>query len=76
MESTGHYSSILFHFFHNSNFEVCIVNPIQTNSIKNIKVRKVKNDKVDAYRIAILYKLGEIKPTKPPSAKYPLPSIH
>lgn len=66
MESTGHYSSILFHFFHNSNFEVCIVNPIQTNSIKNIKVRKVKNDKVDAYRIAILYKLGEIKPTKPP----------
>lgn len=65
MESTGHYSSILFNFFHKANFKVCMVNPIQTNSIKNTKVRKVKNDKIDAYRIAILYRLGELTPFKP-----------
>jgi hypothetical protein len=35
-----------------------MVNPIQSNSIKNIKVRKVKNDKVDAYRIALLFLPG------------------
>lgn len=66
MESTGHYSSILFNFFHKSNFEVYMVNPLQTNSIKNLQVRKVKNDKIDAYRIAILFKLGEFKPYNPP----------
>lgn len=66
MESTGHYSSILFNFFHRSNFEVYMVNPLQTNSIKNLQVRKVKNDKIDAYRIAMLFKLGELRPYLPP----------
>lgn len=65
MESTGHYSSILFNFFHKTNFKVCMVNPIQTNSIKNTKVRKVKNDKIDAFRIAVLYRLGELTPFQP-----------
>lgn len=63
MESTGHYSKIPFHFFSQENFIVHMVNPIQSHSIKNISVRKVKNDKVDAERIAILYRLGEIKPS-------------
>ncbi|MGD9581948.1 MAG: transposase, partial [Vampirovibrionia bacterium] len=63
MESTGHYSKIPFHFFSQENFTVHMVNPIQSHSIKNISVRKVKNDKVDAERIAILYRLGEIKPS-------------
>jgi len=66
MESTGHYSRIPFYFFHQSCFKVCLVNPIQTNSIKNFSVRKVKTDKVDAYKIAVLYKLGELKPVNPP----------
>jgi transposase len=66
MESTGHYSSILFNFFHRSNFEVYLINPLQTNSIKNLQVRKVKNDKIDAYRIAMLFKLGELRPYLPP----------
>ncbi|OEF97219.1 IS110 family transposase [Desulfuribacillus alkaliarsenatis] len=63
MESTGHYSKIPFHFFSQENFIVHMVNPIQTHSIKNLSVRKVKNDKLDAERIAILYRLGEIKPS-------------
>ena len=61
MESTGHYSKIPFHFFSQENFSVYMVNPIQSHSIKNISVRKVKNDKVDAERIALLYRLGEVK---------------
>jgi transposase len=66
MEATGFYSRLLFHFFHQSNLDVWMVNPIQSNSIKNIKVRKVKNDKVDAYRIALLFLLGEAVPVRPP----------
>jgi len=66
MEATGHYHRLLFHFLKNSGYEVIVVNPIQTDSIKNISVRKVKNDKVDAYRIAILYRLRELKPTNTP----------
>lgn len=63
MESTGHYSKIPFHFFSQNDFTVRMFNPIQTHSIKNLSVRKVKNDKLDAERIAILYRLGEIKPS-------------
>lgn len=63
MESTGHYSKIPFHFFSQNDFTVRMVNPIQTHSIKNLSVRKVKNDKLDAERIAILYRLGEIRPS-------------
>ncbi len=63
MESTSHYSKIPFHFFSQKNFIVHMVNPIQSHSIKNISVRKVKNDKLDAERIAILYRLGEVKPS-------------
>jgi len=66
MEATGVYSRLLFHFFHQSNLDVWMVNPIQSNSIKNIKVRKVKNDKVDAYRIALLFLLGKAVPVRPP----------
>ena len=40
MEATGFYSRLLFHFFHQSNLEVWMVNPIQSNSIKNIRLEK------------------------------------
>ena len=66
MEATGHYHRLLFHFLKNAGYEVVVVNPIQTDSIKNIGVRKVKNDKVDAYRIALLYRLKELHATNMP----------
>jgi len=40
--------------------------PIQTDSIKNIGIRKVKNDKVDARKIALLYRFQELKTTNIP----------
>lgn len=66
MESTGHYHKILFHSLFKHGFEVSIINPIQTDSIKNIGIRKVKNDKVDAKRIALLYRFQELKATNIP----------
>lgn len=66
MESTGHYFKLLFQFLNNNGYEVVVANPIQTNSIKNVGIRKVKNDKVDAKKIALLYRLGEIKSSNLP----------
>lgn len=67
MESTGHYHKILFHSLYNAGFEVSITNPIQTDSIKNIGIRKVKSDKVDARKIALLYRFQELRVTNIPN---------
>ena len=67
MESTGHYHKILFHSLIEFGFEVSIINPIQTDCIKNIGIRKVKNDKVDARKIAMLYRFQELNSTKAPN---------
>lgn len=67
MESTGHYHKILFYSFCKAGFEVSVTNPIQTDSIKNIGIRKVKNDKVDARKIALLYRFQELKTTNIPN---------
>ena len=63
MESTGHYHKILFDSLCKAGFEVSVINPLQTDSIKNLGIRKVKSDKVDALRIALLYRFQELKTT-------------
>ena len=68
MESTGHYHKILFKSFCDAGYDVHVINPIQTDSIKNIGIRKVKNDKLDARKVALLYLFQELKPTNIPAA--------
>lgn len=58
LESTGIYHFPLFCYLKESGFEVFVVNPLITHSIKNFGIRKVKNDRVDSLTIA---KLG-LKP--------------
>jgi transposase len=55
LESTGHYSSRLVYFFIRNNFKVFLINPLQSHSIKNINIRKVKTDKIDCEEIARLF---------------------
>jgi transposase len=66
LESTGHYHKILFHSLTKVGYAVHVINPIQSDSIKNIGVRKVKSDKVDARKIALLYRFEQLKTTKIP----------
>ena len=68
MESMSHYHLILFQFFTDAGFKVVVVNHIQSGALKNINVRKVKNDRVDAYRIAMLYRLKVLKPFQIPTS--------
>lgn len=69
MEATGHYHRIVFQFFHNRGYEVIVINPIQSGALKNIGIRKIKTDKVDAHRIALFYRLNTAKISAVPSDK-------
>lgn len=63
MESTGHYHKILFYSLCKAGYDVCVINPLQTDSIKNLGIRKVKNDKVDARKVALLYRFQKLRIT-------------
>lgn len=67
MEATGHYHKILFYSLNKAGYDVCIINPIQSDSIRNLDIRKVKNDKVDAKKIALLYRFQELRNTNVPN---------
>ena len=66
MESTSHYHRLLWQFLSNSGYEVIVINPLQSGGLRNINIRKLKNDKVDAYKIAMLYRLKLLKPSNMP----------
>ena len=51
LESTGNYWQHLAHFLHDQGCQIILINPIETQSLSKIEVRKIKNDKVDARRI-------------------------
>jgi transposase len=54
LESTGIFHLPLFCYLREAGFEVFVLNPLITHSNKNVDVRKVKNDKFDAIKIAKL----------------------
>lgn len=54
IESTGHYSSRLVHFFTRNALEVFLINPIISHFIKNSGLRKAKTDKLDSEELARL----------------------
>lgn len=51
LESTGHYSDNLVSFLFNKGFKIGIINPIQSDSLRNSNIRKTKNDKIDTFLI-------------------------
>lgn len=61
LESTGHYSNRLVHFFMKNGLKVFLINPLLSHSIKNSTIRKVKTDKVDAEELAKLYFLQDLR---------------
>lgn len=64
LESTGHYSQRIVHFFCNQGFKVFLVNPLISHSIKSSLIRKVKTDKVDAEELARLYFIKPLQEIK------------
>lgn len=58
LESTGHYGDNLICFLFPRGFKIGIINPIQTNSLRNSNIRKTKNDKIDTFLIEKCLQLG------------------
>lgn len=52
LESTTHYGDNLVRYLVASSFQVCVLNPIKTSSMRKNNIRKLKTDKVDTYIIA------------------------
>ena len=59
LESTGHYSDNIVSFLHSKGFKIGIINPIQTDSLRNSNIRKTKNDKIDTLLISQCLMLGK-----------------
>lgn len=51
LESTAHYAENLTSFLFTRQFNVCIINPIQTSSLRKSNIRKTKTDSVDTFLI-------------------------
>ena len=52
LESTAHYGDNLVRYLVTNGHKVCVINPIQTASLRKNNIRKTKTDKVDTYIIA------------------------
>lgn len=47
LESTGHYAENLVCFLYERNYKIALINPIQTDSLRDSNIRKTKTDKLD-----------------------------
>lgn len=65
LESTGHYGENLINFLHKQGFKLGIINPIQTDALRNTNIRKTKNDKIDTKLVAKALILGNYTPFVP-----------
>ena len=63
MEATGHYWLVLYSWLFEKGFDIKVINPIVTDALRNMRVRKVKNDRVDAEIVAKAIMLGEYQET-------------
>lgn len=52
MEATGHYWLTLFTHLRNDGFTVHVINPIQSDALRGMYIRKTKNDAIDSMIIA------------------------
>lgn len=52
LESTSHYGDNLACFLFRKGYRVCVINPIQTASLRKNRIRKTKTDKIDSFVIA------------------------
>lgn len=52
LESTAHYGDNLVRFLISKDFNVCVLNPLSTSSMRKNNLRKTKTDKVDTFVIA------------------------
>lgn len=58
MEATGHYWLTLYTHLRNDGFTVHVINPIQSDALRGMYIRKTKTDAVDSVIIADVIRFG------------------
>ncbi len=58
MEATGHYWLSLYSHLTELGYEIHVINPIQSNAIRNYYIRMTKTDKKDALILADMVRIG------------------
>ena len=58
MESTSHYWIALYSALKKKNYKVQVINPIQSNALRNLYIRQVKSDEHDSFIIAEVVRFG------------------
>ena len=64
MEATGHYWLSMYCFLFDAGFQVNVINPIQSDAIRNLFIRKTKNDAKDSFLIAETIRIGRFSKTE------------
>jgi Transposase and inactivated derivatives len=64
MEATGHYWLSLYCFLFDKGYQVNVINPIQSDAIRNLFLRKTKNDSKDSFLIAETIRIGRFSTTE------------
>lgn len=64
MEATGHYWLALYTFLHEQGFRLHVINPIQSDSLRNFHIRQQKTDAVDCFLIAEVIRFGQFTETQ------------
>ncbi len=64
MEATGHYWLSIYSYLVERNFTVHVINPIQSNSLRKLYIRKTKNDSKDSFIIAEVIRFGRYTETR------------
>ena len=63
MEATGHYWLALYSRLVQDGFLVHVINPIQSDSLRNFYIRQTKTDQVDSFLVAEVIRFGRFSQT-------------
>ena len=63
MEATGHYWLALYSRLVQEGFMVHVINPIQSDSLRNFYIRQTKTDQVDSFLVAEVIRFGRFSQT-------------
>ena len=63
MEATGHYWYPIYSFIKAKGYTICVINPIQSDSLRKMYIRQTKNDSIDSFLIAEVIRFGQFGTT-------------
>lgn len=63
MEATGHYWLSTYCFLRGQGYQVHVINPIQSDAVRDLYIRKSKTDRKDAFILADLLRMNQTQET-------------